>query len=113
MTKLPLDENLSWRLVDNLQPSFPGTRHVDELGLRGATDNQLWEVARRDGFVLGSKDDDFRQLALLRGAPPKILVLAIGNAGNAGVLELLIGNAGRIETFVADPTESLLVPRAA
>lgn len=63
--------------------------------------------------MLASKDDDFRQLGLLRGAPPKILVLAIGNAGNAVVLDLLTGSAGRIETFAADASESLLVLRAA
>ena len=113
MTKLLLDENLSWRLVEKLQSAFPDTRHVDDLGLRGASDTELWDVARRDGFMLVSKDDDFRQLGLLRGAPPKVLVLAIGNAGNATVLDLLTGRARLIETFDANTSESLLVLRAA
>ena len=113
MTRLLLDENLSWRLVAKMQPAFPGTRHVDDLGLRSATDAQLWELARRDGFMLASKDDDFRQIGLLRGAPPKILVLAVGNRGNAAVLELLERQAAVIAAFDADPGESLLVLRAA
>lgn len=94
MTKLLLDENLSWRLVEKLQPAFPETRHVDDLGLRGASDTELWDVARRDGFMLVSKDDDFRQLGLLRGAPPKILVLANGKPGSAIVPDLLTGHTG-------------------
>lgn len=85
MTRLLLDENLSWRLVEGLRPAFPGTCHAEELGLHGANDIALWETARRGGFMLVSKDDDFRQLCLLRGAPPKVLVLAIGNGGNAVV----------------------------
>lgn len=112
MTKLLLDENLSWRLAEKLQPVFPGTRHVEELGLRGASDIVLWDVAERDGFMLVSKDDDFRQLGLLRGAPPKVLVLAIGNAGNAVVLDVLKSHAARIAAFDADPGESLLILRA-
>ena len=76
MTKLLLDENPSRRLAERLQPVFPGTRHVEDLGLRGASDIVLWDVARRGGFMVVSKDDDFRQLGLLRGALPKLLVLA-------------------------------------
>lgn len=112
MTRLLLDENLSWRLVEKLRPVFPGTVHVDDLGLRGATDGLLWEFARRDGLMLVSKDDDFRQLGLLRGAPPKIVVLAVGNRGNAAVLELLTRRAALIAAFDADPGESLLILRA-
>lgn len=113
MTRLLLDENLSWRLVERLRPAFPGTCHADELGLRGANDIALWDMARRGGFMLVSKDDDFRQLCLLRGAPPKVLVLAIGNGGNAVVHELLTRHAARIAAFDADPSESLLILRAA
>lgn len=59
-----------------------------------------------------SKDDDFRQLGLLRGAPPKVLVLAIGNRGNPAVLDLLTSQADRTAAFGADESGSLLVLRA-
>ena len=61
---------------------------------------------------LVSKDEDFRQLSLLHGAPPKVLVLGIGNAGNATVLGVLTDNRVRIEAFDADEQASLLVLRA-
>ena len=48
---------------------------------------------------------------LLHGAPPKVLVLAIGNGGNAAVLNVLINNRARIEIFDANGLESLLVLR--
>ena len=61
--------------------------------------------------MLASKDDDFRQLSLLRGAPPKVLVLAVRNGGNAAVLDVLTSNCSRIEAFDTDAQESLLVLR--
>lgn len=111
--KLLLDENLSWRLVPSLQQVFPGTRHLEDAGLRGEPDSVIWGFARREGFALVSKDDDFRQLSLLHGAPPKVLVLAIGNGGNSIVFDLLMSHRIRIEAFDADAQESLLMLRAA
>lgn len=110
--KLLLDENLSHRLVPALQAAFAGTAHVQQLGLQGESDGALWDFARREGYALASKDDDFRQISLLRGAPPKVLVLAIGNGGNADALRTLLRNQARIEAFDADALESLLVLRA-
>jgi len=104
--KLLLDENLSHRLVALLQDAYPGTQHVAHVGLQGATDAVIW------GFALVSKDDDFRQLSLLRGAPPKVVVLAIGNGGNAQALALLTDNRARVAAFEADAQESVLVLRA-
>lgn len=109
--KLLLDENLSSRLVPVLQEAFPETLHVEGLGLRGQPDATIWAHARQGSFLLVSKDDDFRQLALLRGAPPKVVVLAIGNAGNTAILRLLLEGRPRIEAFARDAQESVLVLR--
>jgi predicted nuclease of predicted toxin-antitoxin system len=43
------------------------------LGLRGATDTAVWEYAKVEGFVLVSKDNDFRQRSFQYGAPPKVV----------------------------------------
>lgn len=109
--KLLLDENLSRRLVPTLQDAFAGTRHLEDVGLLGEPDAAVWAFAGREGYTLVSKDDDFRQLSLLHGAPPKVVVLAIGNGGNAAVLDVLMNNRIRIETFDANALESLLVLR--
>ena len=109
MSKLLLDENLSFRLVSSLQTPWPGSTQVDALGLRGAHDRQLWAVAGRDGFALVSKDDDFRQMSLLKGAPPKVIILALGNRGNDAVLRLLFGHQQTIDVFLANGEESVLI----
>lgn len=111
--KLLLDENLSHRLVPALQQTFPGTQHLQGLGLQGEPDLVVWAFARREGCALVCKGDDFRQIALLRGAPPKVLVLAIGNGANTAVLRVSIDNRTRIEAFEAASQESVLVLRAA
>jgi predicted nuclease of predicted toxin-antitoxin system len=72
--------NLSPRLVSILSAHWPESAHVESINMRGATDEAIWSFARDHGFTLVSKDDDFRSFALVRGAPPKVVWLQIGNA---------------------------------
>lgn len=94
--KLLLDENLSRRIVPSLQQRFPESTQVALIGLERATDVALWNYAQEHGYVLVSKDDDFRDLQLLRGHPPKLIVLRLGNASNAAILQALLDAAERI-----------------
>ncbi|MBI5378661.1 MAG: DUF5615 family PIN-like protein [Nitrospirae bacterium] len=84
--KLFFGENLSPKLVQALEPEYPGSAHVRALGLRGATDAVIWERARQDAYAIVSKDNDFRQLSFLHGAPPKVIWLSVGNAGTETIL---------------------------
>jgi predicted nuclease of predicted toxin-antitoxin system len=45
----------------------------------------------------------------LYGPPPKVVWLAVGNAGTLAIAMLLEAAKGRIQRFVDDPEESLLV----
>lgn len=111
MPRLLFDENLSPRLVRRLASLFPDSQHVRDLGLRGCSDLELWSHAAQNGFVLVSKDDDFRQLSFLRGAPPKVVWLVVGNAGTEPIAGLLAVQRMRIEQFVADAEEALMILR--
>jgi predicted nuclease of predicted toxin-antitoxin system len=71
--KLLLDENLSPRIVGAVTALCPGSAHVSSVGLRGADDARIWAYAREHGFTIVSKDNDFRQLTFLEGAPPKVV----------------------------------------
>ncbi len=53
--------------------------HVTEVGLDTASDEDIWAYADEPGFVIVSKDSDFRQLAFLHGPPPKAVWLRAGN----------------------------------
>lgn len=107
--KLLFDENLSPRFVPALEPEYPGSAHVCALGLRGAADTAIWERARQDAYVIVSKDNDFRQLSFLHGAPPKVIWLSVGNAGTEAILRFLRSQREAIQTFEVDAGASLLV----
>jgi predicted nuclease of predicted toxin-antitoxin system len=68
--KLLLDENLSRRLVPFLQHDYPDSNHVVLLGMESATDKEVWQKAKDDGYVILTRDADFQELSLVWGQPP-------------------------------------------
>ncbi len=88
---------------------FPDSSHVNLVGLASATDQELWAYAREHGFTVISKDDDFRSLSLVNGAPPKVIWLRIGNASTDGIEAFIRSALVKIRTFEISPEESLLV----
>jgi predicted nuclease of predicted toxin-antitoxin system len=111
--KLLFDENLSPKLAELMRDEYPGSIHVRGVGLRGAADSVVWEHARDHGFVIVSKDDDFRQRSFLEGGPPKVVWLQVGNAGTSAVAELLREQAARLRAFHEEDESSLLILRRA
>lgn len=109
--RLLFDENLSPRLVARLAIDFPDSSHVELLRLRGASDDVLWDLARDSGFVLVSKDDDFRRRASVYGPPPQVVWLSIGNAGTDVVERLLRRARPEIEEFHRRGEKSVMVLR--
>lgn len=89
--------------------AFSGSQHVSRVGLKGASDSAIWEHAKEGGFVIVSKDNDFRQMEFLHGPPPKVVWLAVGNAGTTAIGELLRDNLTTLEAFHDSPEEGLLV----
>ncbi|GAB3850138.1 hypothetical protein GCM10028822_15120 [Hymenobacter terrigena] len=103
--KLLIDQNLSYRLVKQLQELFPGTEQVRRLGLMDHRDAVIWEYAQREGFVILTQDEDFLDLSLLRGSPPKVLLLRTGNLPSAQVVDLLRNHQLMIYTSLALESE--------
>ena len=106
--KLLFDQNLSPGLVTRLADVFPGSRHVYPLGLDKAPDSGVWDFAHDNGFVLVTKDADYSELVLLRGFPPKVLWLRLGNCTTAQVEALLRLHAEAIQQFGSDPAVGIL-----
>ena len=88
--QLLLDENLSERLLPLLMERFPSSTHGRLIGLGGAIDTAIWEWASQQNLVLVTKDEDFLDLSVTQGCPPKVVCLAIGNASNAATAILLL-----------------------
>lgn len=53
-----------------------------DLGLRDASDVEIFEAARCPGIVIVTKDRDFLELVQRMGTPPQILWLTCGNLTN-------------------------------
>ena len=109
--RLLLDENLSPRLAAALSGPFPGSVHVRDVQLKGQRDQQIWDFAAMNGYSIVTKDDDFRALSLLRGAPPKVIWLVVGNTSTAEILRILLAHSTALEAFITEPTTSLLTLR--
>ena len=107
--KLLFDANLSPRLVASLSDLYPGSAHVFDHGSIAADDAAIWRIAGRDGYSIATKDTDFLELSLLHGAPPKVVLLRIGNAPTARIEQLLRRRADRIRQFVGAPDEAVLI----
>lgn len=101
-----LDQNLSRRLLPDLEPHFPGSSQVQFQGLDTATDLALWEFARAQGYTIVTKNVDFLGL-LLRGFPPKVLWLNCGNVSSQA-RDRLLAHVGEIRAFLASDDEGVL-----
>ncbi len=107
--KLLFDQNVSPKLVTRLADLFPGSTHVQVLGLDCADDDQVWDHARLNDLAIVTKDEDYNNLSVLRGSPPKVLWLQLGNCTNAQVEAVLRSHFADIETFEKDPSVGTLV----
>jgi predicted nuclease of predicted toxin-antitoxin system len=106
--KLLFDENLSSKLPRLVRAAFPASDHVRQAGLKGHTDEKIWEYAKRHGFTIISKDKDFYQRALLYGAPPKFVWLRLGNCTRDELLALIQRHERDMLAFETT-TESVLI----
>jgi len=109
--KLLVDENLPPRLPVDLSDLFPGSEHVNQVGLSGAPDAAIWEHAKAGGFAFITKDKDFASLSVVLGAPPKVILVQTGNSSADVVIRIVRKNAIRLSEFDGDPSRSLLVVR--
>ena len=107
--KLLFDENLSPRLPALLVAFFPDSVHARDCGLRGQSDEEVWEYARTNGFTIISKDSDFQQRSLLYGYPPKVVWLRIGNCSRQQLVDLIHSHENAIRSLGKDPHEAVLI----
>ena len=107
--KLLLDQNLAPRLARTLSDIYPGSAHVRDLGMTNASDREIWDRARSDGFVIVSKDNDFQQMSFVIGPPPKVIWIRRGNCSVQESEEILRSNSARIHEFEADQVSAYLM----
>jgi predicted nuclease of predicted toxin-antitoxin system len=107
--KLLFDHNLSPRLVQKLSDLYPQSEHVYNIGLDRATDDEVWHVAQDSGYVVVTRDADFSDLSTLRGFPPKIIWIRIGNCPTSRIEAALRAQEEQISAFGDDSGSGILM----
>ena len=70
--------------------SFPvAAAAIRDLGLRDATDQEIFLAARREDAVVMTKDGDFVSLLDRLGPPPQVIWVTCGNTSNSRLKEIL------------------------
>lgn len=99
--KLLFDQNLSYRLVAKVSEIFPDSTHVAALSLDHASDFEVWEYAKNNGFVIVTKDSDFNDLTTYHGFPPHVIWLRAGNSSVDKNTEILHKYAEQIKAIIS------------
>ncbi len=106
--KLLFDHHLSPRLVEALADVYPQANHVYLAGLDRAADEEIWPYAQLEGYTIVTKDADFSDLVVVRGFPPKVVWLRLGNCTTSQIETALRVNRRAIEALNADPSTGVL-----
>jgi len=61
---------------------------VRDVGLRDASDQEIFQAARDAKAIVISKDSDFRDLLERLGPPPQVVWITCGNTTNQKLMEL-------------------------
>jgi predicted nuclease of predicted toxin-antitoxin system len=106
--KLLLDENISYRTLNLIDKIFPGSEHVTRTVSQIKSDLEIFEYAKQYDFTILTFDEDFYDLQLLKGFPPKIIWLRLGNSSNMNLISKISDTQSEILSFATNPDVGIL-----
>lgn len=106
--KLLFDQNLSPKLVRLLADLYPDSNHAYHVGIDRVDDQQMRDYARREDYVIVTKDSDFSDLCILLGFPPKVIWIRRGNCSTATIDSMLRDHNLEIEELGRDEIMGIL-----
>ena len=108
--KFLLDANMSWRLVPDILKYFGDCVHADAISELEfpAKDSKIWQYAKDKGYAIITRDNDFANLLIIKGFPPKVILLRTGNCSRKHTTDLLIRSKRVIEGFLKSKQYGLL-----
>jgi len=72
------------------------------MGLDRQSDRIIWETAKKQDYIIVTKDSDFNELLILKGFPPKVIWIRLGNCSTKTIESLLRTNYEAIFAFYQD-----------
>ena len=97
---LLFDQNISYRITQLLGDIFPESKQVRNLKLENSTDRLIWDYAKENDYCIVTFDSDFYDLSLVRGSPPKIIWLRMGNTSTKSLEKIIRENEILIKEFL-------------
>jgi predicted nuclease of predicted toxin-antitoxin system len=94
-----VDAQLPPALARWLKDAGHDAEHVQEAGLREATDAAIWTHALQTGAIIVTKDEDFAARSVREVTSPVIVWLRVGNTTNValrGWMELRLSGVVRL-----------------
>jgi len=68
---------------------YPESTYVLKVGLNQSQDIDVWEYAKKNDYIIVSKDADFSEIGLFRGFPPKVVWIRKGNCSTNEIENIL------------------------
>ena len=91
--KFLCDVHITYQLVNYLQSKGHQAIHVNHILQKWNTsDTDIAHYADKNGFVLITKDIDFRNSFVVQGTPAKLIRIVLGNISNKLLIELFEKN---------------------
>jgi len=106
--KLLFDENISHKIIKNLDPIFENCAHVKRINITPKNDSEIWDYAKKNDYTIVSFDEDFYEWMLIKGFPPKVIWLRCGNTSTEYIANLLINKRSEIKDFIFNNEIGLL-----
>ncbi len=91
-----------------LKKCFSDVEHVRNLNLESASDQEIWQFAKDNKFIIATKDSDFWERTVLFGHPPKVIWIRRGNCSTQEIFGLLKENSQHIAEFAKSESNSIL-----
>ena len=98
--KILFDQNISFRIIKKVSDFLPFATQVRLLGLENAKDFEIWEYAKVNSYTIVTFDTDFFDMSLLKGTPPKVVWLRLGNTSTNNLVVCVQKNFDLIKEFV-------------
>jgi predicted nuclease of predicted toxin-antitoxin system len=87
--RLLVDAQLPPALARRLSDKGHQAEHLTEIGLGGATDEEIWRHARETGAAIVTKDEDFAMLVRRDPSGPPVVWVRLGNVTNRALWQAL------------------------
>lgn len=108
MTRLLLDQNLSFKITKGIKDLFLDSKHVSDFKFEGKNDLDIWNFSKSNNYCIVTFDSDFIDISVLNGFPPKIIWLRIGNSTTEKIIQTLRSNHLVITDFLLSEENAYL-----